>query len=250
MPDAASTNLIYGDNLQAIVIATVESPSVHVLLESIIQYAPELPVYISGNNLELWGKVRARLKNDRVIFRPNLASNFGDAYNAIVGYAFNTGHYDSVIIANDDVVLTPTTISKMQEDWDMVTKEFLTGFLGARSDYVLPAQNIRVAVEDDKFVGLRWNSENHIKMVDVIAPIFAAVSRKAWEVAQFPSTNWYSDNIICSDLNKAGYQHFVSRGYVHHAGSQTVGEDFAKCHEEPREWIKANRPDMYSVFYA
>lgn len=235
--------------MQAIVIATVNSPSIHVLLESINQYAPELPIYISGNSLELWGKIRARLKTDKVIFRPNTATNFGDAYNAIVGYAFVTRKHDSLIIANDDVVLTPTTISKMQEDWDMVNKEFLTGFLGARSDYVLPDQNIRVAIEDDKFAGLRWNSENHIKMVDVIAPIFAAVSKKAWEVAQFPSTNWYSDNIICSDLNKAGYQHFVSRGYVHHAGSQTVGEDFAKCHEEPREWIKANRPDMYKEFY-
>jgi len=81
------------------------------------------------------------------------------------------------------------------------------------------------------------------------APIFAAINRRAWDVAQFPSTNWYSDNIICHDLNKAGYQHFVSRGYVHHAGSQTVGNDFAKCHEEPREWIKTNRPDMYEAFY-
>ncbi len=235
--------------MQAIVIATVDSPSIHVLLESINQYARELPVYISANSLELWGEVRKRLGNDRIIFRPNTATNFGDAYNAIVNYAFVAGKYDSLIISNDDVVLTPTTISKMQEDWDMVNKEFLTGFLGARSDYVLPDQNIRVAIEDDKFAGLRWNSENHIKMADVIAPIFAAVSRKAWEVAQFPSTNWYSDNIICSDLNKAGYQHFVSRGYVHHAGSQTVGNDFKKCHEEPREWIKTNRPDMYEAIY-
>ena len=29
-----------------------------------------------------------------------------------------------------------------------------------------------------------------------------------------------------------------------------VGDDFAKCHEEPRAWIKENRPDMYEVIYA
>jgi hypothetical protein len=138
----------------------------------------------------------------------------------------------------------------MQEDWEFVNKHYSTGFLGARSDYVLPDQNIRVAIEDDKFAGLKWDSENHIKMTDVIAPIFAAISKEAWYVAKFPSTNWYSDNIICHDLGKAGYFHFVSRGYVHHAGSQTVGNDFAKCHEEPREWIKTNRPDMYDIFYA
>lgn len=235
--------------MQAIVIATVDSPSIHVLLESINQYARELPIYISGNSLELWGKIRERLGNDRVIFRPNTATNFGDAYNEIVSNAFSTGHYDSLIIANDDVVLKPDTITKMQEDWKYVTREFKTGFMGARSDYILPDQNIRVAVEDDKFSGLKWDSENYIKMTDVIAPIFAAVSKNAWDVAQFPSTNWYSDNIICHDLGKAGFFHFVSRGYVHHAGSQTVGDDFKKCHEEPREWIKQNRPDMYEVFY-
>jgi hypothetical protein len=37
---------------------------------------------------------------------------------------------------------------------------------------------------------------------------------------------------------------------VHHAGSQTVGMDYKKCHEEPREWIKAHRPDMYTTIYA
>lgn len=245
-----ATNFIYGDTLQAIVIATVDSPSIHVLLESINQYARDLPVYISANSLELWGEVRKRLGNDKVIFRPNTASNFGDAYNAIVSYAFNTGHYDSLIIANDDVVLTPTTISKMKEDEQILRDNaHKVGFLGARSDYVLPDQNIRVAIEDDKFAGLKWDSENHIKMTEVIAPIFAAISKEAWQVAQFPSTNWYSDNIICHDLGKAGYFHFVSRGYVHHAGSQTVGNDFKKCHEEPREWIKTNRPDMYEAFY-
>lgn len=235
--------------MQAIVIATVNSPSIYVLLESINQYARELPIYISADNLELWGEVRKRLGNDRVIFRPNTATNFGDAYNSIVSYAFSTGHYDSLIIANDDVVLAPDTMKKMQEDWKYVNREFKTGFLGCRSDYILPDQNIRVAIEDDKFAGLKWDSENHIKMTEVIAPIFAAISKEAWDVAQFPSTNWYSDNIICHDLGKAGYFHFVSRGYVHHAGSQTVGTDFKKCHEEPREWIKTNRPDMYEVFY-
>lgn len=219
------------------------------LLESINQYARELPIYISANSLELWGEVRKKLGNDRIVFRPNTATNFGDAYNEIVGYAFKTGNYDSLIIANDDVVLNPETIKKMQEDWKFVNKQYKTGFLGARSDYILPDQNIRVAVEDDRFAGLKWDSENHIKMTDVIAPIFAAVSKEAWDVAQFPSTNWYSDNIICHDLGKAGFFHFVSRGYVHHAGSQTVGDDFKKCHEEPREWIKQHRPDMYEAFY-
>ena len=120
--------------MQAIVIATVDSPSIHVLLESINQYARDLPVYISGNSVELWGEVRGRLKDNRVMFRPNLSTNFGDAYNEIVSYAFADGNYDSLIIANDDVVLTPDTIEKMQADYKYVSKSFKVGFLGARSD--------------------------------------------------------------------------------------------------------------------
>jgi hypothetical protein len=96
---------------------------------------------------------------------------------------------------------------------------------------------------------LYWASEGQIKETAVIAPIFATITREAWKVAKFPSTNWYSDNIICHDLQEAGFRHFVSRAYVHHAGSQTVGMDYKKCHEEPREWIKAHRPDMYGVIY-
>jgi hypothetical protein len=111
-------------------------------------------------------------------------------------------------------------------------------------------QSIRFPVEGDERVGLRWESEFYIKPTGVIAPIFATITKEAWSVAKFPSTNWYSDNIICHDLQKAGYRHFVSRAYVHHAGSQTVGTDFEKCHEEPREWIKANRPDMYEAIYS
>jgi hypothetical protein len=235
--------------VQAIVICTVNNPGITVLLESIRVYAPTMPVYLSGNSLDLWHKVKGILPN--LVWSPNLSSNFGDAYNTATDYAFQHGKFDSVILSNDDVVLNPNTIKLLAEDLRILESNDLNyGILGARSDYVLPDQNIRFPVEDDSRVGLRWRSEAQIKETNVIAPIFASISRKAWNTAKFPSTNWYSDNIICHDLQQAGFRHFVSRAYVHHAGSQTVGTDFKKCHEEPREWIKANRPDMYEVFYA
>ena len=235
--------------MQAIVICTVNNPGVTVLLESIRIYAPTMPVYLSGNSLELWHRAKSILPN--LVWRPNQADNFGDAYNVAADYAFEHGKYDSIILSNDDVVLNPDTIRKITHDTQILeSKAVNLGILGARSDYVLHDQNIRFPVYDDRQEGLRWASEGNIKETDVIAPIFASISRKAWNTAKFPSTNWYSDNIICHDLQKAGFRHFVSRAYVHHAGSQTVGTDFKKCHEEPREWIKANRPDMYKVFYA
>jgi hypothetical protein len=234
--------------VQAIVICSVNNPGVTILLESIKVYAPTMPVYLSSNSLDLWHRAKAILPN--LVWRPNLADNFGDAYNAAVDYAFEHGRYDSVILSNDDVVITPSTIDLLNGDQEILySNGYNLGFLGARSDYVLPDQNIRFPVEEDHRTGLRWESESYIKPTGVIAPIFASVTRKAWNTAKFPSTNWYSDNIICHDLQKAGFRHFVSRAYVHHAGSQTVGTDFEKCHEEPREWIKANRPDIYEVFY-
>ena len=235
--------------MQAIVICTIGNPGVTILLESIKVYAPQLPIYLCSNDLRLWGDIRSRMSGLNVIFRPNPATNFGDAYNAGIDYAFSQGH-DSLIVSNDDVVITPSTIDLLAEDTRILESNAVNlGILGARSDYVLPDQNIRFPVHDDRQEGLRWASEAKIKETGVIAPIFATISKKAWNAAKFPSTNWYSDNIICHDLQEAGFRHFVSWAYVHHAGSQTVGTDYKKCHEEPREWIKANRPDMYEVFY-
>ena len=234
--------------MQAIAICTVGNPGVTILLESIRIYAPTTPTYLYSRDAGLEPKARAILPN--IVFRANTGSNFGDSYNAAISDCFSSSDFNSVIVSNDDVVLTPTTIALLKEDSEILaSRDFKVGFLGARSDYVLPDQNIRFPVYDDKQEGLHWASESMIKPTSVIAPIFASISREAWDTAKFPSTNWYSDNIICHDLQKAGYQHFVSRAYVHHAGSQTVGTDFKKCHEEPRAWIKENRPDMYEAIY-
>lgn len=232
--------------MEAIVICTVKNPGITILLESIRVYAPTLPVYLCGSDLRLLGSARRIAPN--LIFFPNSATNFGDAYNHAISYAFTHGKFDSVIVSNDDVVLNPQTIELLGEDKQILEENGQKiGFLGARSDYVLPDQNIRF--EGGGRDGVRWSHEGFIKETPVIAPIFATITREAWDTAKFPSTNWYSDNIICHDLQEAGYRHFVSRAYVHHAGSQTVGMDYQKCHEEPREWIKAHRPDMYEAIY-
>jgi len=155
---------------------------------------------------------------------------------------------ESIKVYAPTTPLNPQTIELLGEDKRILEENGQKiGFLGARSDYVLPDQNIRF--EGGGRDGVRWSHEGFIKETPVIAPIFATITREAWDTAKFPSTNWYSDNIICHDLNVAGYQHFVSRAYVHHAGSQTIGVDFKKSHEEPRAWIMKNRPDMYEAIY-
>ena len=227
--------------MQAIVICSTGNIGLKVLLSSLKTYCPDLPVYLSSKNTE-----DAELVHTWIY---NVATNFGDAYNEAMSKAFYDG-YKEIIIANDDVVITPTTYSNLQDDVRLLKRNFENiGFVGARSDYVLWDQNIRCSITNDSIVGLKYESEDHIKEVGVIAPIFAYISKQAFDTARFPSTNWYSDNIICDDLSNAGFSHFVSTAYVHHAGSQTVGTDFQKCHEEPREWIRTNRPDKYKEIY-
>jgi hypothetical protein len=106
-------------------------------------------------------------------------------------------------------------------------------------------QNIRCTIENDSRSGPQWASESLIKEVDVIAPIFAAITREGWNSGvRIPPINWFSDDVWCHDLSKLGFRHFVSRAYVHHAGSQTIGRDFKRLNDEALEWLKVHRQDL------
>jgi hypothetical protein len=174
----------------------------------------------------------------------NYGKSFGESYNTAIQAAFDIWPCETLYIANDDVVLTPTTISDFERDTEALSA-FKVGLLGARSDFVLWPQNIRSTVENDSCLGVKWASEDSIKEVGVIAPVFAQISREVWKSGvRIPPINWYSDNVWCHDLSKLGFRHFVSRAYVHHAGSQTIGRDFKGLNDEALEWLKVNRPDF------
>jgi hypothetical protein len=172
---------------------------------------------------------------------PNDAKNFGDAYNSLLFKIFETE--SECIVSNDDVVINPYTMPRMLEDVAVLKASgHKVGWVGARSDYVLPAQNIRVCSSGDKFVNLRFASENSIRTAQVIAPIFAWVSREAFLKAPFPPIDWYSDNVSCDDMTGLGYKHFVSRAYVHHVGGDTTGADFNRLIADAAKWMWPNRP--------
>lgn len=209
--------------MKAIVVATRGSKSLPVLLASINAYVPnDVVVYIAGD--ECWGIGR------HVKCFPNPATNYGDAYNAIVREAFK--HHDEIIVANDDIVLTPTSYENLC--WDVLQIKS-PGWVVARADYVRPNQ---IAA--------------HLHPATVYptqrcSPLFGYVSKEAW--VDYPPINWYSDDIQCIDMISNGYRHYISRAYVHHAGSQTIGMDHHKNHLEAEPWIKANRPELHRVWY-
>lgn len=216
-----------------IVIATKTSKCLPVLLTSIDQYVPlDVTVFVSGSDL--------RLPRHKTINLPNVFNNFGDSYNYVVNYAF--ARFDDVIVANDDIVLTPTSYSLLMEDVELLPGD--TGWVSAKSDYVRGYQNIR---EFKQREGIRYMEEGKIIPTDIISPLFAYIHKDKW--VDYKPINWYSDDIQCLEIRANGYQNYVSRSYVHHVGSQTIGMDHTKNHLEAEAWIKENMPELHQKWF-
>lgn len=190
-----------------IVVSTKGGSCLEVLRASINVYAPQIPLLVYQSS----------------------APTFGDAYNYAMAEAF--GAFDEIIIANDDVVLTPNTIPALRADvTDLRRNVDKLGFVAARAD------NIR---------GLQKSTnpgQDLVVQTPVLSPVFAWISKKAFSDVQFPPLNWFSDDVMCEDLNKLGYRHFLSRAYVHHVGSATIMADDWRHYNEAMPWLRANRP--------
>jgi hypothetical protein len=197
-----------------ILVCTVTGRSLPVLEASVKAYCPDVELIV--NHVE--------------------RSTFGQSYNMALDEAFKK--YDEVIIANDDIVLTPNSYSLLLEDVELLkkVKDLKVGMVGARSDCVREPQNIKFNIPEDKFTTL------------CVSPLFAWMHKSIFELTRFPHTNWFSDDMLCMDLNIAGYTNWVSRSYVHHAGSQTVGNDDWGMYFEAIDWIEKNRPEILHRF--
>jgi hypothetical protein len=212
--------------MKAIVVATRGSKSLPVMLASINAYVPnDVVVYLAGD--ERWGVGR------HIRCFPNTATNYGDAYNAIVHEAFK--YHDEIIVANDDIVLTPTSYDILKADVDTLKQHHNLGWVVARADYVRPAQIAANLVP------------NSVYPISRCSPLFGYVTKQAW--VNYPPINWYSDDIQCMDMENEGHKHFISRCYVHHAGSQTVGMDHTANHLAAQPWIKDNRPELHKAWF-
>ena len=174
----------------------------------------------------------AAYANNLVTLRPYQTghTNFGDAYNYAMTHAFKD--HDEILICNDDIVLTPSTIPLLLEDVAALKAQHpLLGLVAPRSDNVRGLQSIR---ETDG---------SQVAETHTLSPILAWVSRAAFQKAQFPPINWFSDDVLCADLAAHGYRHFLSRSYVHHVGSATIGENPTKHVADAMPWLISNRPE-------
>jgi tetratricopeptide (TPR) repeat protein len=190
----------------ALVVCTVGGEHLSRLMGSVDDHAPD--------DVEVW------------VFN-GTQGNFGDAYNYAMREAFEC--YDEILIANDDIILTPLSIRKLLEDVAALKRTVpRLGLVAARSDNVRDVQRNLFA---DRPVE-----------VAAVSPILAWISKEAFEAAPFPPINWYSDDVQCADLRALGYQHFISRSFVFHVGSATIGHDHQRHIDEARPWIVAHRP--------
>ena len=228
-----------------IVIATKGSKSINVLLESIWMYVPrEVTTYVYGkwDSLDMQDWVHYLGENDK--------TNFGDSFNHAITQAFLDGH-ETVIMANDDVVLDPNSYWLLCHDRVLLKQQgHKVGFVSARSNMATMPQNIRAKQENDTWAGMKWASEDTITQVEWTAPLFASVDKEGWP--GFPPINFYSDNVACHDMSDDGYKHFLSRAYVHHVGSSTIGRGHgtdSKNTMEAEDWLKLNRPILHKRYF-
>jgi hypothetical protein len=223
--------------MKAIAIATTEGKCLPVLAASVTFYVPQdVTVFLAGSNIIF--------PRHRTVNLPNDATNFGDAYNAVVKRAFE--EFDEVVVCNDDIVFNPTTWKLLGEDVAFLRdKSIPLGWLAARSDYARGLQNIRLG--QGKMEWFRYETENLIQITDVIAPICSYIHKDAF--VDFPPLTWYSDDVNCLDIQKKGFQHAISRAYVHHVGSQTCGFNAKELIQSAQPWIKANRPELYELWF-
>jgi len=203
------------DEMIPIVVCTIGSPSLAVLEASLLAYAPTTWLYL--NEVE--------------------RTTFGQSYNAAMRAAFQD--HEEIIICNDDVVLAPDSLKLLLEDVIHLKSHYgdKLGIVAAMADNARDCQNVR------------RTQETHCREARAVSPIFAWVSRAAFNEVQFPPLNWYSDDVLCEDLFRLGYRHFISRSYVHHAGSQTIGTDHEKLNAEAIPWLIANRPDYVRQWF-
>ena len=219
----------------AIVIATKTAKCLPVLLASIDEYVPEeVTVIISGSDLEC--------SRHNTVNLPNNGTNYGDSYNDVVRYAYEM--FPEIIVANDDIVLTPSSFDLLIED-KVLLKNHNVGWLCSRADYVRGLQNIRDAGQRRN--GIKFVEENQVIQEDILSPLFGIISREAW--IDYKPINWYSDDIQCLEISAAGYRNYISRSYVHHIGSQTIGMDHNKNDLEARLWIKNSMPEFYEAWF-
>jgi hypothetical protein len=97
------------------VCSTSNQAGLELFFKSIELYSPGVPIYLAS-------PLKPSLRPSPFKWIPNTYKNFGEAYNAIMRQAFLDGHQE-VIIANDDIVLDPTSYNLLVTDRQLLKEK-------------------------------------------------------------------------------------------------------------------------------
>ena len=144
----------------------------------------------------------------------------GGAYAAAHAKAVELGATEFIPF-EDDAILCPNTFQLLMEDVEAHRHERI-GFMACHSN------NARLCPPE------------------VVSPICAWTDLAAMSVTAWPNCNYFSDDLLCFDMRKAGFTHMISRGYVHHTGERSTGQGrrAGQLIEEGIAFCKATRPDF------
>lgn len=211
-----------------IVVCTVDGKCLPVLEASVKAYAPGVELLIFSPKQETSGK----------------------SYAVALIEVFKT--YDEVIVSADDIVLTPYSYQLLMEDITELKKRHgdKLGLVSSHTDFARKEQNIRYPQStDDILEHGQWGWEKECRQIRRLSPIFHYYSKKMFQDVEILPIEWYSDDVMCEDLNALGYAHYISRCYVHHVGSQTIGRDWPRLNSDSIPWIIKNRPQYLDLIF-
>jgi hypothetical protein len=233
--------------ITAICISTLHSKTLSVLIESIDAYVPQdVEIYIN-----YCGELKNHQRKNRTILQSNhKAGSYGDAYNYVVRRAF--AKHEQVLVCNDDIVFNPYTYNLIQQDFDYLLNRFgraKIGWIGCLTDFAIGMQNIRMDIrlegEDAlKMSDIKRGREYYVSPTNFIAPICALVTKDAW--IDYMPVNFFSDTLQCMQMRKSGLEHYVSRAYVHHVGSQSM-KSYGDETKDALEILKVSHPQEYAM---
>lgn len=235
------------NKISAICISTLKNQNLSVLMESIRVYVPlDVDVYIN-----YCGALGNYYHNGRTILQSNYkADTYGAAYNYVVHEAFKK--HSTILVCNDDAVFTPTTYALLEQDYNYLIHNHNRhgiGWIGCLTDYAIGAQNIRMDMRVSGGKELRMNEikrerEYYVYNANFIAPICGLITKQAW--IDYLPINSFSDTIQCIQMRNKGLEHFVSRSYVHHVGSQSM-QSYEKEHTDALEILRQSHPEEYQL---
>ena len=199
---------------------------------------PVLTCYLPGNRClnVLKASIEAYAPEHKLIAMPSQGDNFGDSYNRAMNEVFQD--YDEIIISNDDVVITPYTMPDLMSDLRTLKARHghRLGLVGTHADNIRWVQNIKAG-------------PCVCREIDRLSPLFTWFPKRAFMEWRFPPLNWYADDVICEDLARVGYHHYISKAYVHHVGSQSVGTDIEELNKASMPWLIAHRPEYLTKWF-